>query len=115
MAASFLTLTPKKDHLQELFDYRPICLIGSMYKILSKLLANRLKRVLGKLISNCQSTFLPHRQILDGAVVLNELLDLAKRRKDECLLFKVNFERAYNTVSWQFLECMMVKMGFSEG
>jgi hypothetical protein len=86
-----------------------------MYKILSKLLANRLKGVLGKLISKCQSAFLPHRQILDGVVVLNELIDLAKRRKDECFLFKVYFERAYDTVSWLFLERMMVKLGFAEG
>jgi exonuclease III len=115
MTASFLTLVPKKDHPQDLFDYRPICLIGSMYKILSKLLANRLKRVLGKLISICQSAFLPQRQILDGVVVLNELIDLTKRRKDECFLFKVDFERAYDTVSWLFLERMMVKMGFADG
>jgi hypothetical protein len=114
MTASFLTLVPKKDHPQDLFDYRPICLIGSLYKILSKLLANRLKRVLGKLISKCQSAFLPQRQILDGVVVLNEILDLAKRRRDECLLFKVDFERAYDTVSWHFLERMMLKMGFAE-
>jgi hypothetical protein len=85
-----------------------------MYKILSKLLANRLKRVLGKLISICQSVFLPHRQILNGVVVLNELIDLAKRRKDECFLFKVDFEQAYDTVSWLFLERMLVKMGFAE-
>jgi hypothetical protein len=106
---------PKKDHPQDLFDYRPICLIGSLYKILSKLLANRLKRVLGKLISKRQSAFLPQRQILDGVVVLNEIIDLAKRRRDECLLFKVDFERAYDTISWQFLDRMMIKMGFAEG
>jgi hypothetical protein len=115
MTTSFLTLVPKKDHPQDLFDYRPICLIGSMYKILSKLLANRMKRVLGKLISICKSAFLPQRQILDGVVVLNELIDLAKRRKDECFLFKVDFGRAYDTVSWLFLERMMVKMGFADG
>jgi hypothetical protein len=51
---------------------------------------------------------------LDGVVVLNEIIDLAKREKDECFLFKVDFERAYDTVSWRFLERMMVKMGFSE-
>ncbi|KAK2445049.1 hypothetical protein QL285_016023 [Trifolium repens] len=113
--ASFLTLVPKKDHPQELVDFRPICLIGSLYKILSKLLANRLKRVMGKLISKCQSDFLPQRQILDGVLVLNELIDLAKRRKDKCFLFKVDFERAYDTVSWRFLEGMMIKMGFAEG
>jgi hypothetical protein len=78
MTASFFTLIPKKDHPQDLFYYRPICLIESLYKILSKLLANRLKKVLGKLISKCQSTFLPQRQILDGVVVLNEIIDLAK-------------------------------------
>jgi hypothetical protein len=48
-------------------------------------------------------------------VVLNEIIDLAKRRKDACMLFKVDFERAYDTVSWRFLEGMMSKMGFSEG
>ncbi|MCH87539.1 LINE-1 reverse transcriptase like, partial [Trifolium medium] len=100
LTASFLTPIPKKDHPQDLFDYRPICLIGSLYKILSKLLANRLKRVLEKLISNCQSAFLPQRQIFYGVVVLNEIIDLAKRRKDDCLLFKGDFERAYDTVSW---------------
>jgi hypothetical protein len=52
---------------------------------------------------------------LDGVVVLNEVIDLAKRRKDVCFLFKVDFERAYDTVSWSFLERMMIKMGFAEG
>ncbi|MCI06375.1 cysteine-rich receptor-like protein kinase, partial [Trifolium medium] len=107
VTASFLSLVPKMDHPQNLFDYRPICLIGSLYKILSKILANRLKRVLGKLISSCQSAFLPQRQILDGVVVLNEIIDLAKRRKDDYLLFKVDFERAYDTVNWGFLEKMI--------
>ncbi|PNX80406.1 cysteine-rich receptor-like protein kinase, partial [Trifolium pratense] len=115
LTSSFLTLVPKKDHPQDLFDYRPICLIGCLYKILSKLLASRLKRVLGKLVSKCQSAFLPQRQILDGVVVLNEILDLAKRRKDKCMMFKVDFERAYDTVSWSFLERMMIKLGFAEG
>jgi hypothetical protein len=115
VTTSFLTLIPKKDHPQVLFDYHHICLIGSLYKILSKILANRLKIVLGKVISTCQSAFLLNRQILDGVVVLNELIDLAKRSKDECFLFKVDFERAYDSVSWSFLECMMIKMGFQEG
>jgi hypothetical protein len=99
VTASFLTLVSKKDHPLNLFDYRPICLIGSLYKILSKILANRIKRVMSKLISKCQSAFLPQRQILDGVVVLNEVMDLAKRRKNDCLLFKVDFERAYDSVN----------------
>ncbi|PNY01857.1 cysteine-rich receptor-like protein kinase, partial [Trifolium pratense] len=115
ITASFLTLIPKKDHPQALSDYRPICLVSSLYKILAKVLATRLKKVLGKLISKVQSAFLPNRQILDGVLVVNELLDLAKRRKDKCLFFKVDFERAYDTVNWNFLDYMMVRMGFAEG
>jgi hypothetical protein len=113
--ASFLALIPKKDHPQGLADYRPICLISSMYKILSKILAGRLKLVMGKIISKVQSAFLPNRQILDGVLVVNELLDLAKRRKDKCLMFKVDFERAYDTVNWNFLDYMLGRMGFADG
>ncbi|MCH80575.1 LINE-1 reverse transcriptase like [Trifolium medium] len=114
VTASFLALIPKKDHPQLLSYYRPICLIDILYKLLSKLLAARLKNIMGKLISSCQSAFLPGRQILDGVVVLNEIIDLAKRRKDCCLFFKVDFERAYDTISWNYLESMMLKMGFAE-
>ncbi|CAJ2652296.1 unnamed protein product [Trifolium pratense] len=115
ITASFLSLIPKKDHLQTLSDYRPISLVYSLYKILSKVLAARLKKVLGKVISTVQSAFLPNRQILDGVLVVNELIDLTKRKKDKCLLFKVDFERAYDTVNWHFLDYMMVRMGFAEG
>jgi hypothetical protein len=115
ITASFLTLVPKKDHPQALSKYRPICLVSSVYKLLSKVLASRLKVVLGKVISKIQSAFLPNRQILDGVLVINDLLDLAKRRKDKCLFFKVDFERAYDTVNWNFVEYMMVRMGFGEG
>jgi hypothetical protein len=111
---SFLAIIPKKDHPQALSDYRPICLVSSMYKVLSKILAGRLKKVLDKIILKVQSAFLPNRQILDGVLVVNELLDLAKRRKDKCLFFKVDFERAYDTVNWKFLDYMMGRMGFSE-
>ncbi|MCH80186.1 LINE-1 reverse transcriptase like, partial [Trifolium medium] len=114
ITASFLTLIPKNDHPQALSDYRPICLVSSLYKILSKVLATRLKNVLGKVISKVQSAFLPNRQILDGVLVVNELLDLAKRRKDKCMFFKIDFERAYDTVNWNFLDYMLGRMGFVE-
>jgi hypothetical protein len=114
ITSSFLTLVPKKDHPRVLSDYRPICLVSSLYKILSKVLADRLKKVLGKLIDKVQSAFLSKRQIFDGVLVINELVDLAKQRDDNCLLFKVDFERAYDTVSWKFLEYMMERMGFAD-
>jgi hypothetical protein len=112
VTASFLTLIPKGDHPQCLTDYRPICLIGCMYKIIAKLLANRLKGVIGKLISTCQTAFVPGRQILDGVLVVNELIDLAKRRKDKALLLKVDFEKAYDSVNWKYLDFALRKMKF---
>ncbi|GAU42970.1 hypothetical protein TSUD_188430 [Trifolium subterraneum] len=112
VTASFLTLVPKKDHPQDLFDYRPICLIGSLYKILAKLLANRLKKVLGKLISNCQSAFLPQRQILDGVVVLNEIIDLAKKRKDDALSWQWT-EQLSATEEQQAIDLTNLLVGFS--
>lgn len=79
-------------------EYRPISLIGCLYKIGAKLLASRSKTVLTNVISPCQTTFLPKRQILDGVVIANETPDLVKRRKGKCLLLKVDFEKAYDSV-----------------
>jgi hypothetical protein len=112
ITSSFLTLIPKKDMPQSLNDFRPISLIGSLYKILAKVLAARLKEVIGKLIDPVQSAFAPGRNILDGVLIVNEILDLAKRRKDSCLLLKVDFEKAYDTVNWSFLKYMLGRMGF---
>lgn len=70
-----------------------------MYKVLAKLLANRLKLVMNKLISETQSAFLKGRQIMDSVVVLNEVVDEANREAKSCIMFKADFERAYNTVN----------------
>lgn len=114
ITTSFLALIPKNNHPQTLSEYRPICLISSLYKILSKILAARLKQVLGKVISPCQTAFIPGRQILDGVVVLNELIDLIKKRRDKCMFLKVDFEKAFDSVSWKYLEYMLNWMGFHE-
>jgi hypothetical protein len=76
---------------QKLKDYRPISLVGSLYKIVAKVLARRLKLVLHGIISESQSGFLSERSILDGIVSLNEVVDDAKRQKKGCLLFKPDF------------------------
>lgn len=70
--------------------------MGNLYKILAKLIASRLKRVLGSLISKYQTAFVSSRQLLDGVVVANKIIYLATRRKNECMLFKVDFEKAYD-------------------
>lgn len=98
ITSTFLTFILKSDHPQNLDEYKPICLIGCLYKIVAKLLARRLKVVLDKSISKCQTNFIPKIHIFDGVVEVNEINDLAKIRKEQCLLLKVEFKKAYDCV-----------------
>ncbi|XP_019465435.1 PREDICTED: uncharacterized protein LOC109363636 [Lupinus angustifolius] len=76
--------------------------------------AGRLKGVIGSIISSSQSAFIQDRNILDATVVVNEIIHSAKKNKDRCLLLKVDFEKAYNSVDWSFLDYMLSRFGFSD-
>ncbi|GKU87429.1 hypothetical protein SLEP1_g1825 [Rubroshorea leprosula] len=86
--ASFITLIPKVENPQKIEEYRPISLIGVMYKIIAKLLANRLRKVLDKVIGEQQMAFIEGRQLVDGVVIANEAIDEAKRKKKRSFLLK---------------------------
>lgn len=92
--SSFITLIPKKAGVCTLNDFRPISLISSLYKVLTKVLARRMKKVIGKLIGDAQSAFIKGRCILDGVVVLNEAVEEARKSKKKWVFFKVDFRKA---------------------
>ncbi|XP_039687884.1 uncharacterized protein [Medicago truncatula] len=85
---------------------------GCMYKVLAKVLANRLRCVISSVVSDTQSAFVRGKQILDGILIANEVVDEAKRMNKELLLFKVDFEKAYDSVDLKYLDAVMVKMNF---
>ncbi|GAU51140.1 hypothetical protein TSUD_411890 [Trifolium subterraneum] len=109
--ASFIALIPKVDSPQRLNDFRPISLVGSLYKILAKVLANWLRLVVGSVISETQSAFVKGRQILDGILIANEVVDEARRSKKDLMLFKVDFEKAYDSVDWDYLDSTGLRQG----
>ena len=92
--ATFLVLVPKKGNEEDLKDYRPINLVGGLYKILAKGLANRLKKVVGQVVSSAQNTFLEGKLILDAALFANEVMDSMSRRKESGLLCQLDIEKA---------------------
>nr|GEV57751.1 RNA-directed DNA polymerase, eukaryota [Tanacetum cinerariifolium] len=102
--SSFITLIPKIQDAKFVKDFRSISLIGSVYKIIAKILANRLCVVLPYLISGVQSAFVANRQILDGPFIINELLSWCKFKKLHGMIFKVDFEKDFDYVKWDDLD-----------
>ncbi|GKV40368.1 hypothetical protein SLEP1_g48023 [Rubroshorea leprosula] len=111
---SFITLIPKVCNPQKIEDYRPISLIGAMYKIIAKLLANRLNLVIPDVIGKQQMAFIKGRQLSEGVIIANEIIDDAKKQKRECFLFKIDLEKAFDKVSWHFLDYMLMRMRFGD-
>ncbi|KAE8729397.1 hypothetical protein F3Y22_tig00003715pilonHSYRG00041 [Hibiscus syriacus] len=109
---AFITLIPKKLNLDSVEDFRPISLVGSLYKIISKVLSKRLSCCVGDIISQSQFAFIPRRQLLDCAFIANEGIDYWRKQMLEGVVLKVDFHRAYDSVEWPILFRAMSEMGF---
>lgn len=69
---------------------------------------------MNKLIFPSQSAFLKGRMLIDGVMVINELVDLARRSRKVCLIFKVDLEKTYDLVSWSFLKYMLIRFDIND-
>ena len=96
---TFLVLIPKKGGAEDIGDFRPISLLGGLYKLLAKVLANRLKKVIGKVVSPAQNAFVMGRQILDASLIANEVIDSWQKRKEKGVICKLDIEKAYDSLN----------------
>lgn len=101
---AIITLVPKSPHAKTVTDYRPISCCNVFYKIISKILACRLRLVIGEILDPTQTTFLKDRSIVDNIHLAQELFRKynSKSASARCIL-KVDLQKAYNTVHWDFL------------
>ena len=107
-----MVLLLKKGGVENLGDFRPISLLGGYYKLLAKVLANRLKKVIGKVVFPYQNVFVTRRQILDASLTANEVINAWNKMGEKWIICKLDIEKAYDSINWQFLLKVMPKMGF---
>lgn len=96
---------------KDIKKFRPISLLGCIYKLISKLLARRLTKVLGE----SQHAFVEGRQILDVVKVANEVVDDLVSSKRDGILIKLDMEKTYDCVNWEFVEYILRRLGFEVG
>jgi hypothetical protein len=109
-----IVLIPKVNKAEQVKDLLPISLCNVLYKLVAKVLANRLKKVLPEIISPAQSAFVPGHLITDNILLAYEFLHyIRQKRKGKCgyTTVKLDMSKAYDRVEWHFMEDMMTKLG----
>nr|GEX23297.1 RNA-directed DNA polymerase, eukaryota, reverse transcriptase zinc-binding domain protein [Tanacetum cinerariifolium] len=113
--ATLIALVPKIDTPNKVSDFRPIACCNVLYKCISKIITNRIKEGLSKVASLNQSAFIPGRHIKDNILITQELLKGYNRKNGakRCAM-KIDIQKAYDTISWEFLKEDMLMVGFHE-
>ena len=111
-----IALIPKVKNPISIIEFRPISLCNVVYKLISKVLANHLKKILHYIISPTQSAFIPVRLITDNILAVYETLHTMHSRmggKKSFMAVKLDMSKAYDRVEWKFLDETMKRLGFA--
>lgn len=113
---TYICLVPKVESPTQVKDFRPISLCNIAYKLISKILADRLKPWLSILISEFQSAFIPGRFITDNIIITHELLHSlhTKRIKTPFMALQLDIAKAFDKVEWNYLEAILKRLGFAK-
>ncbi|GJR21636.1 protein LAZ1 [Tanacetum coccineum] len=110
---TFLALIPKVTTPMKVNDYRPISCCNVIYKCISKILTNRIIEGITEVVSDNQSAFVPSRRISDNILITQELMhNYHRNRGPPRCAFKVDIQKAYDTVDWSFLGYILKCFGF---
>lgn len=111
---AMITLIPKVEGASNMKFFRPISLINCSFKIFSKILTLRLGKVSDRLVAKSQSAFIKGRYILESVVVAHELVHSVKNSGQPGVILKLDHEKAYDRVNWDFLFEILKARGFSQ-
>jgi hypothetical protein len=112
MNTTFIELIPKVNGLATFGDFRPIYLCNLCYKIITKIIAKRIRPILSRTLSEEQFSFLKGRQIGDAIGTVQECLHNIKEKKLKDLILKIDFKKTYDRISWDFLGLVLLQCGF---
>jgi hypothetical protein len=108
-----IILLPKVKEAEKIQYFRPICLLNCLYKWFTKCLTIRLEHVVAIIIYKSQTTFIKGRNVINSVLALREILHETKIKRKVGVLLKLNFEKAYDKVNWDFLLQCLSKRSFN--
>jgi hypothetical protein len=114
LAETLICLIPKVDCPKNFKEFRPISLCNTFYKLITKVLVNRLRPLLDSIIGPFQSSFLPGQGTCDNAIILQEIIHSMRKStsKKGDVAYKIDLEKAYDNVDWNYLRSCLHDFGF---
>jgi len=109
-----IALIPKQMEVDSFQDFRPISLCNITFKIITKIIAERIKATLANFLTKDQHAFLKGRNILDVVANTQENLFTMLSKKSKAAILKIDLQKAYGCLDWGFIRCLLAKIGLNK-